>query len=230
MAITSDTNPSSEALVFADSTGTAVGSIQGIVDWDDDLFNAGIAGIKEGIDRHPSRLDMRFGLVAAYMMRGMADSACTELLSMVKYGHTIDNRWLTEGGKAINDGTGEMLSGVVDYCSDFFNGNYDSQCRLLSEEVLKLYPDDLRFINFLGALCFVGRNYDEAKAYFNKAYELDPCDPIVMSNIAQLALTTGKTAEAIEMCDKILALQDVSDHFIRFARDVKSQAIAAEND
>ncbi len=223
IALTSDPDPKqSDALVFADSTGTAVGSFQEAVEWDDDLFNKGIDAIKSGIEKHPRRLDMRLGLAAAYNMRDMPADACSALVDIIISGQTFGNNWLLAEGETAD--AEDMLRIILDYTSNFFNDGFDKECNALSNAVLRYYPDDLRFINIQGALKYMQGDYDEALNLFKHALDLDPSDTIVMSNIAQVYLQTKKYSDAIEMCDKILAMPSTPADIRRFTENLKAQA------
>lgn len=65
-------------------------------------------------------------------------------------------------------------------------------------------PDNKDIHNFLGVYLVHRKKLDEAKAIFQRAYDIDPDDLITMRNQMELLFMQGNFAEVIPLCERIL--------------------------
>lgn len=222
LLLSDNVSPVGEAIILSDSTDNPVGSLAEHVEWNDSLFNKAASVISHGIVKYPRRLDMRLGYSAALQMRGLWEQLVEELTHMLNYGQRISYNWLWSENDQLSEPIQVMLDATWDYCSSLYNAYENDQAFELCSNVLKLFPDEMRFINLAGAIKYLGEDYEGALGYFRDALRVAPDDEIVMSNIAQISFQTGNYDEALRMCERVLSMSDADPDIMEFVRDIKT--------
>ena len=229
LLLTDDTAPGREALIFADSLGNTVGSIQEGMQWNDSLYNQALIIISDAVDKYPTRLDMRFGYATALSMRDRTEDMIEVLKKTLSYGNEIGYKWLWQDNEPLEDSETEMIEGIWDFSRIIYNIDQDSLACELCAATLKYFPNDFRFINLCGAIKYFSGSYNEALNYFNQALAISPDDVLVMSNIAQVNYILGNYGETIIICDKIFSIPNADTEIVSFAEELKNKAYESRN-
>ena len=110
-----------------------------------------------------------------------------EIIQTLDYGQSINNRWKWTNNEAVVDSTKFLFMGIQEYVQQL-NESEDPQNskyqRLISESVLKYYPDDVVFLTNVAVTYINEDNSDRGLEYLLKAEKINPKDPIVLFNIA----------------------------------------------
>lgn len=221
--LSDDVSPQGEAFMLSDSTDNIVGSISEAVEWNDSLFEMAREILSRGIEKYPDRLDMRFGYCAALEMRGRYSKLADMLEQTLDYGSRIDYAWLWTDGKPLDNPVDVMLDSMWDYSHMVYETEDDALTYRICSDILKYFPDELRFINMCGAIKYFEGSKEDALNYFRQALTLSPQDEIVMSNIARVSFEVGDYRGADKMCDAILAIDGADQEIKEFARDLKKK-------
>ncbi len=136
------------------------------VRYDQALLNQALAKIDEGIARYPNRLDMRFGKAYILSRNKDWDGYTNEMVKAIQQAKVNNNQWLWEG----NADDKKLLANV----------------RKISNELLKLYPNNVQSINNIATSYAMGGDYTNGLKYFLQAEKINPQDPVILLNIANV--------------------------------------------
>lgn len=169
--------------------------------YDSDLLKKGFDYIDKGIEKHPNRLDMRFGKIYMFGQTEDYEKFTTEIMKTVDYSSINKNKWTWSDSKPLDDPKDFMLSSIQDYQLQLYNTENDDlldNMKRIAEAVLKHYPDHIESLSNLSIVFMLQKEYDKALEYLLKAEKLNPKDYIVLSNIAQAYKLKGDTKNAIK--------------------------------
>lgn len=178
-----------------------VGFIYGNTYYNPDLLSKGFDWINKGIEKHPNRLDMRFGRI--YMFGEIEDyeNFTKEIIKTIDYSAINKNKWTWSDSKPLDDPKIFMLNSIQDYQIQLYETENDSlldNMKRIAETVLKYYPDHIESLSNLSIVYMLQEKYDEALESLLKAEKLNPKDYIVLSNIAHAYKLKGDTKNAIK--------------------------------
>ena len=155
--------------------------------------------ISEGVERFPTRFDMRF--VKIYMLGRIKDfsSFTDDVISMINYSLKIDNNWKGENFKLLENPV-EMFEGaILDFQGILLAENnvslYDNIIQI-SNEMLKCYPNNIQSWLNLSTVYREQKKYDKSIEVLIKATEIDEKNPIVSFNLAHIYGLKGDIANA----------------------------------
>lgn len=203
--ITLGNNPKGEKVLQIMNTDTTkkepVGYIYGDTYYDTKLLNKGFEFIDKGIDKFPSRLDMRFGKV--YMLGKIEkyEKFTQEIIKAIDYSNVIKNKWTWTDSKPVDDPEKFLLSAVQDYVLQLYNTENDAllnNMKRIAETVLKYNPNHVESLSNLSIVYLIKKEYDKALEPLLKAEKIDSKDYIVLSNIAQAYKLKGDYKKAID--------------------------------
>ncbi len=171
-------------------TGKSVGFIGQRAGHDEKLVVDGISRANKSLPFFKSRLDIRFGIIAAAAEIKRWDLLGDQLVETVNVSKEIDNKW-TWG--SINSMSGEpetfMLENIQGQISYLFRADdptADDALIRASEALIKCYPEITYGYSNLGVLYLSKKEYDKADSYLKQALAIDPNDEIVKGNIELL--------------------------------------------
>jgi tetratricopeptide (TPR) repeat protein len=176
------------------------GYIYGDTYYDAKLLNKGFDWISKGIEKYPSRLDMRFGKI--YMLGQIEDYSnfTKEIIKTIDYSSVIKNKWNWADGKPKENPKEFMLSAIQDYQIQLYNTENDKlldKMKEIAEAALKYYPQHIESLSNLSIVFILQKQYDKALEPLLKAEKLNPKDYIVLGNIAQAYKLKGDKKNAI---------------------------------
>lgn len=169
--------------------------------YDPGLLKKGFGYIDKGIEKHPNRLDMRFGKI--YMLGQTEDyeKFTAEIIKTIDHSALNKNEWTWADNKPLDDPRDFMLGSIQGYQVQLYNTENDDlldNMKRIAEAVLKHYPDHIESLSNLSIIFMLKKEYDKALEPLLKAERIDPEDYVVLSNIAQAYKLMGNTKKAIE--------------------------------
>ncbi len=204
-------NPEKEALVLIDSLGQEAAYMTSRVTYEPVVFQKGIDIINEGIQKHPDRLDMRFGKTYALGQVEDWKLFTDEIIKAIKHSKSNDMQWTWTNNSIENAGKNFFLSAIQDYQVQLYNTGDDqllNNMRSIALEILKIYPDDVVSLSNLSITHMLQEDFEKAVESLLKAEKLNPLDTVVINNIAQCYKLQGMKKKAIEYYEKLLTMDD----------------------
>jgi len=164
-------------------------------------LNKGFAAIDQGIEKNPSRLDMRFGKI--YML-GEAEEYgrfTSEIVDCIHFSNTIDNKWLWSENEPVKDPKEFFLGSLQDYILRLYETGDDAllpNMERISNAVLKYHPDHVESLSNLSIVYMLTDQLDKALEVLLRASKIAPTDYIVLANVARAYMALDNKAKAIE--------------------------------
>ncbi|SFW46616.1 TPR repeat-containing protein [Chitinophaga sancti] len=170
----------------------------------------GFKYINAGIAKYPDRLDMRFGKV--YMLGETYKYAALtqELVNVLNYSTTIENKWRWTDNKFLEKPEEFMLSAIQEYVATIYNSGKSQADNMkeIAETVLKYYPKHVESLSDLGIVYTMKGDLNMALRYFLKATAIEPKDFIVLNNIANIYNKKKDTTNAVKYYEQALKYGD----------------------
>lgn len=188
-----------------------VGFIYGDTYFNPDLLSKGFDWINKGIEKHPNRLDMRFGKIYMFGQIEDYENFTKEIIKTVDYSAVNKNKWTWADNKPRDNPKEFMLSSIQSYQNQLYNTENDSlldNMKRIAEAVLKYYPDHVESLSNISIVFMLQKQYDKALEPLLKAEKLNPKDYIVLSNIAQAYKLKGDNKNAIKYYELTLKFGD----------------------
>jgi tetratricopeptide (TPR) repeat protein len=197
----SSTPDTSASLELKDSTGlNTVGYLSDGIDYDSDLLEKGFQYIDNGINKFPTRLDMRFGKIYALGQIENYEAFTSEIIKTIDANNQLNDRWTWTDNKKVNDPKQFFLNAIQDYSVQLYNAGDEQLSRMqqIAERVLKYYPNHVESLSNLAIVYGLQGNYDNALKHLLKAEKIAPTDFIVLNNIANMYQQKGDKRNAIK--------------------------------
>jgi len=178
-----------------------VGFIYSDTYYDTELLSKGFDWISRGIEKHPNRLDMRFGKV--YMFGEIEDyeNFTKQIIKTLDYSAVNKNQWTWDDNKPLDNPKEFLLSSIQGYQNQLYDTENDSlldNMKRIAVTVLKYYPDHVESLSNLAIVFVLQKQYDKALAHLLKAEKINSTDYIVLSNIVHAYKLKGDTKNAIK--------------------------------
>jgi len=155
--------------------------------------------ITEGIERFPTRFDMRVAKI--YMLDQLKDytSYTSEVLKLIRQGDKIKNDWKGENFSLIDRADEMFFEGVLEFQNMLFEKGDATLYRniiQISEEMHKYYPRNSQFMLSLSTVYIAQKEYDKSLETLLKAEKVDPRNSILLYNIAHVYGVKGDKGNA----------------------------------
>jgi len=187
--------------------------------YDPDLLSKGFDWINKGIEKHPNRLDMRFGKIYMFGQLEEYEKFTTEIIKTIDYSSVNKNKWTWADSKPLDNPKEFMLSSIQNYQLQLYNTENDDlldNMKRIAETVLKYYPDHVESLSNISIVFMLKKQYEKALEPLLKAEKLNPKDYIVLSNIAQAYKLKGDKKNAIKYYE--LTLKHGDDQAKKYAQ------------
>jgi tetratricopeptide (TPR) repeat protein len=155
--------------------------------------------ITEGIDRFPTRFDMRIAKI--YMLGKLKDypGYTSEIIKMIDYSDEIKNNWKGENFTVVEN-PDEMFKGAVLDFQEFLFTKEDTTLYKdiirISEEMLKYYPKDVQSRLNISTVHVAQREYSKSIETLLKAADVEPGNSVLLYNIAYVYNLKGDKENA----------------------------------
>ncbi len=192
-------------------TKKRVGSIYGDIYYDPEIIQKSIQYIDIGIDKFPTRLDMRFGKVYACGKIFDYKNFTNEIVKAIDYSNIIKNKWTWKENKPLEDPKNYMLGTIQSYQVQLYNTSNDSLLNYMAaiaKTILKYYPDHIESLSNLSVVYLVNKDYTKAIETLKKAENLSPSDYIVLGNLAHAYKLAGDKTNAIKYYELVIKYGD----------------------
>lgn len=203
--ITLGQNPKAKDVLQIKDQDTAkkepVGFIYGDINYNLDLLSKGFNWINKGIEKHPDRLDMRFGKIYMFGQIEDYENFTKETIKTIDYAAINKGMWTWTDSKPLDDPKDFMLSSTQSYQLQLYNTENDSlldNMKRIAETVLKYHPDHIESLSNLSIVFMIQKQYDKALEPLLKAEKINSKDYIVLSNIAQAYKLKGENKNALK--------------------------------
>jgi tetratricopeptide (TPR) repeat protein len=184
-----------------------VGYLYGDTYYNPDLLSKGFDWINKGIEKHPNRLDMRFGKIYMYEQIKDYENFTKEIIKTIDFSAINKNAWTWADSKPLDDPKEFMLSTIQSYQIQLYNTENDDllgNMKRIAEAVLKIYPDHIESLSNISIVFILQKQFDKALEQLFKAEKLNPIDYIVLSNIAQAYKLKGDTENSIKYYELVI--------------------------
>lgn len=197
----SDTTKQNGFKITDPVTQKRVGTIYGEIYYDPAIVEKGIQYIDKGIEKYPTRLDMRFGKVYAYGKTEDYENFTIEIVKAIDYSDVIKNKWTWKEDKPLEDSKNFMLGTIQSYQVQLYNTGNDSLLNnmlTIANAVLKYYPDNVESLSNQSVVYLINKKYEKAIDALLTAVKIAPSDYIILSNLAQAYKLKGDKINAIK--------------------------------
>lgn len=172
--------------------------------FDDELYGQAIKAADKAIQYWPDRLDFRFMKANAYIAyeKESPDMALAYLQDLVSENMSRQRPWEYDGTEA---GKSFFEEAMQEYCFSFYSigspASYEAFLAL-SQQLSKLYPDNMGFVNNIGSYHLIRQEYKTALKYYDKVLKKQPDDYTAMQN----GLLASRKMKNLKLEKKYLAL------------------------
>ena len=172
--------------------------------FDDELYGQAIKAADKAIQYWPDRLDFRFMKANAYIAyeKESPDMALAYLQDLISENMSRQRPWEYDGTEA---GKGFFEEAMQEYCFSFYSigspASYEAFLAL-SQQLSKLYPDNMGFVNNIGSYHLIRQEYKTALKYYDKVLKKQPDDYTAMQN----GLLASRKMKNLKLEKKYLAL------------------------
>jgi tetratricopeptide (TPR) repeat protein len=169
--------------------------------YDEKYARKALEFITEGIDRFPTRFDMRIAKI--YMLGELKDySAYTsEVIKMIDYSDKIKNGWKGENFSLVEKPDKMFEEAVLDSQDLLFSKAKDDSSLYkymiqISEEMLKYYPKNVQSLLTMSTVYITQKEYDKSLEALLKAKDIDSVNSVLLYNIAYVYNLKGDKENA----------------------------------
>jgi tetratricopeptide (TPR) repeat protein len=198
---------SAESLQFADTLGNVKGYINNKIEYKDQYINKGFEYINKGIEKHPTRLDMRFGKVHVYSKMKYWDDYTKTIINTIDYAEKINYQWKWTDNKVLERPTEFFLGTVQDYTIQLYNQQDDKLIPLMQSLALKVldyHPNNVKNLSNLSITYLLEGKTNQGLDALLKAEKVAPTDFTVLSNIAYAYRLKGDLKNCILYYEKTM--------------------------
>jgi tetratricopeptide (TPR) repeat protein len=162
--------------------------------FDEEYVKKALDIITEGIERFPTRFDIRLGKI--YMLGKIKDYEhfTAEIIKFIQYSKKIGNNWKEENFKLLERPDDMLYGAVLDFQEILFStGDTTLYSKIvnISEEMLKYYPGHTQSLLNISTISIKRKNFDKSLEVLLIADKMKPDDSILKYNIAYVYQAKG---------------------------------------
>lgn len=185
--------------------------------------------ITEGIERYPTRFDMRVAKI--YMLGELEDypSYTSEIIKMIDYSDKIKNNWKGEDFRLVDKPEDMFLGAVLDFQEFLFSkeGNpsrYEDVIRI-SKKMQEHYPNHTQSLLNMSTVYIIQKKYDESLKMLLKAKEADSQNVILLYNIAYVYMMKEDRENAKKYFELVVAKATEEEQQLKEAAQKQIEAL-----
>ena len=177
----------------------AAAAVMNPTGYDSEYSKKALEFITYGIDRFPTRLDMR--MIKIYLLAKLNDytSFTAEVIKAIEYSVQIKNNWKGGGFESIKNAENIFFGAIADFQNILYTKNraslYANMTRI-SEVMLKHYPKHVQSMIDMSTVYVKQNNYNESIKILTKANTVEPGNAIVQYNLAYVYNMMGDKVNA----------------------------------
>ena len=155
--------------------------------------------ITEGIERFPTRFDMRIAKI--YMLGELKDFTLytNEIVKLIEQSKIIDNNWKSENFRLLDRPVEIFYGSVQDFQEKLFTENnaalYKDIIRI-SNEIIKINPKHTQSYLNISTIYITQKEYDKSLDALKKALDLDSKNSVILYNMAYVYNIKGDKGNA----------------------------------
>ena len=155
--------------------------------------------ISEGIDRFPTRLDMRLGKI--YMLEKLKDydAFTNDIIRLIRSSNENRNNWKGEDFRLVEKPEEMLFGAVQDFLGMMFaknNTELNEKIITVSEEMLRYYPNHTQSLMNISTVNIKRKDFDKSLEALLKASKIKPGDPVLNYNLAYVYQQKGDRENA----------------------------------
>jgi tetratricopeptide (TPR) repeat protein len=157
--------------------------------------------ITEGIERFPTRFDMRIAKIFMLGELKKYPEYIEEVLNMIRYSYKIQNNWKREEFMILDKADAMFYDAVSDSQGFLFSIGDPSLFKdiiRISEEMLKYYPYHVQSRLNLSTIYVSQKEYDKSLAKLSEAIKIEPTNAVLYYNLAYVYKMKGDKENAIK--------------------------------
>jgi len=164
--------------------------------------NQALGYISEGINRFPTRIDMR--IAKLYMLERIKNypAVTNEVIKMIETSVKIDNQWKGEGFMLIQEPYEVFRGAVYEFQNrllDQQNANLDKDVLKISEIMIKYYPKNVNSYVCISSVYLATDEYDKSLQALLKACDYEPNNVSLLYKTGYVFKLKGDKANARKM-------------------------------
>lgn len=206
-----------------DPKGAEVGSISTLGQVNPEIPKRAVAVLTEGARQFPQRVDIALGL--AYILNELEmDQECVAtLLKLLEFSskNTKELRW--KGNAQLPSEASKFIPEVIyEYSFGFYEKKTDQSnalCAKLCDATIRSFPDHPYAYNIKAGLAGSQGLQDDVIKFLDIAHRKAPSDPLILLNLGDTYLKSGKTFDAKKAYAKVLEIDTIDDSLKQRARD-----------
>jgi tetratricopeptide (TPR) repeat protein len=174
------------------------------VNLDKQFAHKAIEFISEGVDRFPSRFDMRIVKIYMHARLGEFNAFTEDVLKLIEFSVKIDNQWKSEGFRLITEPYAIFSGAVAEFQKVLFRQN-NNVCNKyvikISETMIKYYPKNVQSYVNISTAYIETKEYDKSIDALLKAREKEPNNVSLMYKLAYVYKLNGDKLNAKALFD-----------------------------
>ena len=161
-----------------------------------------------GSMQYPDRLDLWCGFVHAAINLGDYESAEGCIQAIIDRLEYNVNNWYWTYNEPFYEGEEaherEFVQIMHDYVAEFLNDNVLDYAYSVSSRVLEYFPDNTIVLNDVALSYLYSGDLEAACPYLEYAFELNPEDLVVMTNLAYVYEDLGRYEDSFELANMMI--------------------------
>ena len=164
--------------------------------------------ISEGIERFPTRFDMRVAKV--YMLANLKEfsSLTSEVIKTIEYSAKIKNDWKGSEFRIIDEPVEMFYGAIVEFQGLLYkekNTALYSNMLKISEAMIRHYPQHVQSMLDISTVYVRQNKYNESIDILQKAIKIEPQNTILNYNLAYVYEMKGEKANAKKYFEVVVA-------------------------
>jgi len=156
--------------------------------YDENDLKTAISYLDKALKTNPYRMDIYFGKINSLLHAEKYSEGSKAIITFLKVYEKNKTEWYWTNNQKFSDNNwnveNTVLGALQDYCQLFdFYIDRDSVKSTL-DQILKLFPKNVIFLNYLSYYYSSAKEYDKAIDVLLSAYKIDPEDYIIVGNLA----------------------------------------------
>lgn len=184
------------------------------VDYDEEICQKAFDAIDKGLLYNPKRLDMYFGKAHLYFQKGDYENQFELLKQVMELNKKYKKSWLWSNNTPLKKTEAGFEESLHEYILKWYNTkNPDTYVYMRDLSVLWIeqYPNNPIAYNDAGLSSVFLNDYEAAKKYYEKGYELDKTDMLILCNLARICYNTGDIETARKYYEIVAASDNPED-------------------